>query len=47
MSVAIGATLTKKLNNDSTIVYSLHGDGELQEGQIWEAVMYVETKSII
>ena len=40
MSVAIGAALTKKLNNDSTTVYSLHGDGELQEGQIWEAAMY-------
>jgi transketolase len=40
MSVAIGAALTKKLNDDSSIVYSLHGDGELQEGQIWEAAMY-------
>ncbi len=40
MSVAIGAALAKKLNKDSHIVYSLHGDGELQEGQIWEAVMY-------
>jgi len=40
MSVAIGAALTKKLNNDNSIVYSLHGDGELQEGQIWEAAMY-------
>lgn len=40
MSVAIGAALAKKLNNDNHIVYSLHGDGELQEGQIWEAVMY-------
>ena len=40
MSVAIGAALTKKLNKDSSIVYSLHGDGELQEGQIWEAAMY-------
>ena len=40
MSVAIGAALTKKLNNDNSVVYSLHGDGELQEGQIWEAVMY-------
>ncbi len=39
MSVAIGAALTKKLNNDDRIVYSLHGDGELQEGQIWEAVL--------
>lgn len=40
MSVAIGAALSKKMNNDSHIVYSLHGDGELQEGQIWEAVMF-------
>lgn len=40
MSVAIGAALTKKLNKDSAIVYSLHGDGELQEGQIWEAAIY-------
>jgi transketolase len=39
MSVAIGAALTKKLNKENNIVYSLHGDGELQEGQIWEAVM--------
>lgn len=40
MSVAIGAALTKKLNNDSNLVFSLHGDGELDEGQIWEAVMF-------
>ncbi len=40
MSVAVGAALTKKLNNDSAIVYSLHGDGELQEGQNWEAIMF-------
>jgi transketolase len=40
MSVAIGAALTKKINNDSKLVYSLHGDGELQEGQIWESVMF-------
>lgn len=40
MSVAIGAALTKKLNNDNTIVYSLHGDGELQEGQNWEAILF-------
>lgn len=40
MSVAIGAALTKKLNNEQTIVYSLHGDGELQEGQNWEAIMF-------
>jgi transketolase len=40
MSVAIGAALTKKLNNDKNIVYSLHGDGELDEGQNWEAIMF-------
>lgn len=40
LSVAIGAAQTKKLNNDSSLVFSLHGDGELQEGQIWEAAMY-------
>jgi transketolase len=40
LSVAIGAALTKKLNGDSKLVYTLHGDGELQEGQIWEAAMY-------
>ena len=40
MSVAIGAALTKKLNKEDTTIYSLHGDGELQEGQNWEAIMY-------
>ena len=40
LSVAIGAAATKKLNNDNSIVYTLHGDGELQEGQNWEAIMY-------
>lgn len=40
LSVAIGAALAKKLNNDNRLVYSLHGDGELQEGQIWEALMF-------
>jgi transketolase len=39
MSVAIGAALAKKLNNDPHLVFSLHGDGELQEGQNWEAIM--------
>jgi transketolase len=39
MSVAIGAAFAKKLNNDSSLVFSLHGDGELQEGQVWEAIM--------
>lgn len=40
MSVAIGAALTKRLNGENTIVYSLHGDGELNEGQVWEAIMF-------
>ena len=40
MSVAIGAALTKRLNKESNIVFSLHGDGELDEGQIWEAIMF-------
>lgn len=40
MSVACGAALSKKLNGDNHIVYSLHGDGELQEGQNWEAIMF-------
>jgi len=40
MSVAIGAALSKKLNKDSNIVFSLHGDGELDEGQNWEALMF-------
>lgn len=46
MSVAIGAALSKKLNKDNSIVYSLHGDGELQEGQIWEAAMYASGKKV-
>jgi transketolase len=46
MSVAIGAAESKKLNDDKQIVYSLHGDGELQEGQIWEAAMYASAKKI-
>ncbi len=46
MSVAIGAAQAKKLNNDNHIVYSLHGDGELQEGQIWEAAMYASGKKV-
>ncbi|TVZ55040.1 transketolase [Lutibacter sp. Hel_I_33_5] len=46
LSVAIGAATTKKLNNDDRLVYSLHGDGELQEGQNWEAIMYASAKKI-
>ncbi len=46
MSVAIGAALTKKLNQDDGLVFSLHGDGELQEGQIWEAAMYASHNKV-
>ena len=46
LSVAIGAAMTKKLNGDNRLVYSLHGDGELQEGQIWEAAMFGAHKKI-
>lgn len=46
LSVAIGAALAKKLNNDKSFVYSLHGDGEIQEGQIWEAAMFAAGKKI-
>lgn len=46
MSVAVGAALAKKLNMDSHLVYSLHGDGELQEGQNWEAIMFAGGKKV-
>ena len=46
MSVAIGAAEAKKLNGDSKIIYTLHGDGELQEGQVWESAMYASGKKI-
>lgn len=46
MSVAIGAALSKKLNDDSKLVYSLHGDGELEEGQVWEAIMFAGSKKV-
>jgi transketolase len=46
MSVAIGAALAKKLNGDNSAIYSLHGDGELQEGQIWEAAMYAAAHKV-
>jgi len=46
MSVAIGAALAKKLNKDNSIIYSLHGDGELQEGQIWEAALYAAANKV-
>ena len=46
MSVAIGTALAKKLNKDNHLVYSLHGDGELQEGQIWESAMFASAKKV-
>jgi transketolase len=46
LSCAIGTAITKKLNKENSIVYTLHGDGELQEGQIWEAAMYASAKKI-
>jgi transketolase len=46
MSVAIGAAQAKKINGDKQLVYSLHGDGELDEGQIWEAAMYAAGKNV-
>lgn len=46
MSVAVGAALAKKLNNDDHLIYSLHGDGELQEGQNWEAIMFAAGKGV-
>ncbi|WP_159023034.1 transketolase [Formosa sp. L2A11] len=46
MSVAIGAAQAKKLNGDNKLVYTLHGDGELQEGQNWEAIMYASAKKV-
>lgn len=46
MSVAIGAALSKKLNKDNHVVFSLHGDGELDEGQNWEAIMFAAHKGV-
>lgn len=46
MSVALGAAMAKKLNNDAGIIYSLHGDGELDEGQNWEAIMFAAHKKM-
>ncbi len=46
LSVAIGTALAKKLDNDSHLVFTLHGDGELQEGQIWEALMFAGSKKV-
>ena len=46
LSVAIGAAEGKKLDGDKSLVYTLHGDGELQEGQVWEALMYAAAKKV-
>lgn len=46
MSVAIGAALAKKSNNDDRLVFSLHGDGEIQEGQIWEAALFAPAHKV-
>ncbi len=46
MSVAIGAALAKRLNKDSRLVYSLHGDGELDEGQVWESIMFAAHRKV-
>ncbi|ENA1795007.1 transketolase [Flavobacterium psychrophilum] len=46
LSVAIGAAQAKKLNNDNNLIYALTGDGELQEGQNWEAIMYASAKNV-
>ncbi|MBS1938671.1 MAG: transketolase [Bacteroidetes bacterium] len=46
LSVGVGAALAKKLNGDPALVYTLHGDGELQEGQIWEAAMAAAAKKV-
>jgi transketolase len=46
LSTAIGAAQTKKLNNDPSTIFTLHGDGELQEGQIWEAAMYAAANKV-
>ncbi len=46
LSVAIGAALAKKLNNDARLVYVLMGDGEIQEGQVWEAAMFAAAKQV-
>ena len=47
LSVALGTAQAKKLNNDDNLVFTLHGDGELQEGQIWEAAMYAAANKAV
>jgi transketolase len=46
MSVALGVALSKKMNGENNVVYSLHGDGELDEGQNWEAIMFAGAKGV-
>lgn len=46
MSVALGAALAKKLNGDNNLIFTLHGDGELDEGQNWEAIMFAGSKGV-
>ena len=46
MSVGIGAALAKKMDGDTNLVYTLHGDGEIEEGQIWEAAMFAGAKHV-
>ena len=46
LSVGIGAAISKKLNKDTNLIFTLHGDGELQEGQIWEAAMYASANKV-
>lgn len=46
VSVAIGAALAKKANNDNHLVFALTGDGELEEGQVWEAFMFAAAKHV-
>jgi transketolase len=46
LSVACGSALTKKMNKDASLVYTLHGDGELQEGQNWEAILFAAHNNI-
>ena len=46
LSIGVGAALSKKLNKDKNLIFTLHGDGELQEGQIWEAAMYAAAKKV-
>ena len=46
LSVALGAALAKKLNKDTSFVYTLHGDGEMEEGQIWEAAMFAAAHKV-